>query len=90
MTKETRYIGSFVIVDAQGETHPTNVTQEFWITSQVPTPGLKIATTTTGYQVVPLGLRKQDGSRDYKLVSLTSGVTIYATCDDPDQSCFDP
>ena len=90
MTKETRHIGSFVVVDGQGNTYPTDVQQEFWITAQSTTPGLKIGTTSTGEQVVPLGLRKPDGSREYRLVSLTSGKITRVTCNDPNQSCFDP
>ncbi len=60
------------------------------MTAQGTTPGLKIATTSTGEQVVPLGPRKPDGSRQYKLVSLTSGKITRVTSDDPNQSCFDP
>ena len=90
MTKETRHIGSFVVVDGQGNAYPTDVQQEFWTTAQNTTPGLKIGMTSTGEQVMPLGLRNPDGSRECKLVSLTPGKITRVTSNDPNQSCFDP
>ena len=90
MTKDTRHIGSFVAVDGHGNDLLINVEQEFWVTAQSETPGLKIGTASTGEQVVLLGPRKPDGSREYKMVSRTSGNITRITSSDPAQSCFDP
>jgi hypothetical protein len=89
MGREWRYIGSFGAVDAQGNTYLINVEQEFIITGQSETAGLRRLTTSAGEHVMPIGPRKSDGSREYKMVSPISGEATRITSIDPAQSCAD-